>query len=468
MNLLLLAHLVADGGKAAETSSGPVWATWVPATIGLLGSLGVAWWSGRKTDRQMELSKQATPPELTRYKEWLDASEKYKTLVGSLDDGISTEESDEYKDIESSRQAALKRAVWERKVLSACPDVNGQKRLLGISDGVIVNGNKVNYIPSFGSSGLTALGIFFAVLLILLAIAFIVPIASDLWGNFCVTKGFATGEWDIVSIILDILLILIILWATNHFINIIDVVTMSMSGKYFAEYGYLRIIQDDMSAKEFEDILRNSCNKNSNAQRCIFALWDEKYRNFVYCPRELNSKWSYVLGILNFGLPYKFINRGYKKRGYSYGEYRFDIFDIDKEEASNNLKAPIENKETYNKAKESKQMIRRKFSRPAGCRKLKVFRLNRRESLQGIKVSNVKGEYKAEIFGVNKEENPNKLDISVGDKKTYKKLIRRKFSRSAGCRKLKVVRLNRRESLQGKKGSFVRRWLCRFLKCGNL
>ena len=78
MNLLLLAHLVADGGKAAETSSGPVWATWVPATIGLLGSLGVAWWSGRKIDKQMELSKQATPPELTRYKEWLEISEKYK------------------------------------------------------------------------------------------------------------------------------------------------------------------------------------------------------------------------------------------------------------------------------------------------------------------------------------------------------------------------------------------------------
>ena len=85
MNLLLLAHLVADGGKAAETSSGPVWATWVPATIGLLGSLGVAWWSGRKIDKQMELSKQATPPELTRYKEWLEISGKYKELVNSDD-----------------------------------------------------------------------------------------------------------------------------------------------------------------------------------------------------------------------------------------------------------------------------------------------------------------------------------------------------------------------------------------------
>lgn len=328
MDLLLLAHLVADGNQDAKASSAPVWATWVPATIGLLGSLGVAWWSGRKTDRQMELSKQATPPELTRYKEWLDASEKYKTLVGSLDNGISTEESDEYKDIESSRQVALKRAVWERKVLSACPDVNGQKRLLGISDGVIVNGNKVNYIPSFGSSGLTVLGIFFAVLLILLAAAFIVPIASDLLGNVFITKGFATGEWDIVSIILDILLIFIIFWATNHFINIIEAVTMSMTGKYFAEYGYLRIVQEGLSAEDFKDILKGSSNGNSNAQRCIFALWDENYRNFVYCPEGVNSKFSYIWVVFKFGLPYWVVNWGHEERGYNYGEYRPEIFGL--------------------------------------------------------------------------------------------------------------------------------------------
>ena len=164
MNLLPLANVVAAGFDWDYLwhwthNDGLVKAV-TGAVIAGIVSLSVAWWNGRKVDKQMELSKEATPPELTRYKEWLDASEKYKTLVGSLDDGISTEESDEYKDIESSRQAALKRAIWERKVLSACPDVNGQKRLLGISDGVIVNGNKVNYIPSFGSSGLTALGIF--------------------------------------------------------------------------------------------------------------------------------------------------------------------------------------------------------------------------------------------------------------------------------------------------------------------
>lgn len=362
MNLLPLANVVAAGfdwdylwhwthdqefGKALISAVAPI-ATAAIAALSLI-------LTARRETKQMELSKQGTPPELTRYKEWLEASERYKEFAKISDACKSKDQLKEYQDIESSRRVALKRAVWERKVLSACPDANGQKRLLGISDGVIVNGNKVNYIPSFGSSGLTVLGIFFTVLLILFAAAFIALIASDFLGNIFFTKGFATGEWDIVSMILDILLIFIILWATNHFINIIDVATMSMSGKYFAEYGYLRIIQDDLSAKEFEDILRNSSNKNSNAQRCIFALWDEKYRNFVYCPGETNSKRSYISGIFKFGLPYKFINRGYKKRGYNYGEYKPEIFGIGREGDANAINGSVNNKKTHRKSRKSRR-----------------------------------------------------------------------------------------------------------------
>lgn len=362
MNLLYLANVVVaevggdyywhwthdqEIGKALVAAG----ATVIAALIAIAGVVLTV----RKTTQQIELSKQGMPPELTRYKEWLEASERYKEFAKTSDACKSKDHLKEYQDIESSRRVALKRAVWERKVLSACPDVNGQKRLLGISDGVIVNGNKANYIPSFGSSGLTVLGIFFAILLILVAIASIALIVFDLWGNFFGAKGFATGEWDIASIILDILLMLVILWAANHFINIIDAVTMSVTGKYFAEYGYLRIIQDDLSNKEFEDILRNSSNKNSNVQRCIFALWDEKYRNFVYCPGESNSKWSYISGIFKFGLPYKFINRGYKKRGYNYGEYKPEIFGIGREGDANAINGSVNNKKTHRKSRKSRR-----------------------------------------------------------------------------------------------------------------
>lgn len=146
MDLLLLAHLVADGNQDAKASSAPVWATWVPATIGLLGSLGVAWWSGRKIDKQMELSKQATPPELTRYKEWLEASEKYKEIM-EFERANSFEDAEkEYQEIRASRKAALDRAVWERKVISECSNIQAQKLVMEIPESKIdeINNPDIN------------------------------------------------------------------------------------------------------------------------------------------------------------------------------------------------------------------------------------------------------------------------------------------------------------------------------------
>ena len=146
MNLLLLAHLIADGEKATEASSGPVWATWVPATIGLLGSLGVAWWSGRKTDRQMELSKQATPPELTRYKTWVEVSEKYKELMEFERANSFEDVEKEYQEIRASRKAALDRAVWERKVISECSNIQAQKLVMELPESKIyeINNPDIN------------------------------------------------------------------------------------------------------------------------------------------------------------------------------------------------------------------------------------------------------------------------------------------------------------------------------------
>ena len=67
-NQLLLAQVLAEGAESAQSFTAIPWTTIISSAIGLLGSIIVAWWSGRKIDKQMELSKQATPPELTRYK----------------------------------------------------------------------------------------------------------------------------------------------------------------------------------------------------------------------------------------------------------------------------------------------------------------------------------------------------------------------------------------------------------------
>ena len=121
-NQLLLAQVLAAGfdwnylwhwthdqdlGKVLISAIAPI-ATAVIAALSLI-------LSARRETKQMELSKQGTPPELTRYKEWLEISEKYKELVkfGNVDALSIT--SEEYREIEASRKVSLERAVWERK-----------------------------------------------------------------------------------------------------------------------------------------------------------------------------------------------------------------------------------------------------------------------------------------------------------------------------------------------------------------
>ena len=85
MNLLPLANVVAAGfdwdylwhwthdqefGKALISAVAPI-ATAAIAALSLI-------LTARRETKQMELSKQGTPPELTRYKEWLEAYERYK------------------------------------------------------------------------------------------------------------------------------------------------------------------------------------------------------------------------------------------------------------------------------------------------------------------------------------------------------------------------------------------------------
>lgn len=146
MKQMLLAQMLTEGAEATQSSSTLPWGTWIPSVIGLLGSLIVAWWSGRKTDRQMELSKQATPPELTRYKTWLEVSEKYKELVNLENVDALSIASGEYREIEASRKIALERAVWERKVISECSNIQAQKLVMELPESKIyeINNPDIN------------------------------------------------------------------------------------------------------------------------------------------------------------------------------------------------------------------------------------------------------------------------------------------------------------------------------------
>lgn len=139
-NQLLLAQVLAEGFTWDYlwhwTHDDGLVRTLITAVIAGFVSLCVAWWSGRKIDKQMELSKQANPPELTRYKTWLEVSETFKELEG-VEDTRALADSEEYQEIEASRKVALERAVWERKVISECPNIQAQKLVMELPESKI-------------------------------------------------------------------------------------------------------------------------------------------------------------------------------------------------------------------------------------------------------------------------------------------------------------------------------------------
>ena len=135
-------------------------------------------------------------------------------------------------------------------------------------------------------------------------------------------------NWDVVRLAKDVSLVGFILWLSVFFSNAISAIHMGSTGKCFAEYGYLRILQENMSNEEFKDVLKNSSTVDRNSQRFFFALWNGKYRNFVSYPKTVNLRYLSILGLIVFGLPYWVVNWGHKKRGYNYGEYKPEVFGI--------------------------------------------------------------------------------------------------------------------------------------------
>lgn len=164
-NQLLLAQVLAAGfdwnylwhwthdqdlGKVLISAIPPI-ATAIIAALSLI-------LSARRETKQMELSKQGMPPELTRYKEWLEISKNHTDLIEFEKSSKFEDLKNEYQEIRRSRKAALERAVWERKVFAFCPYSNAQKLLMQINPSKIYrivnlkNGDSVScmdvYVPS--------------------------------------------------------------------------------------------------------------------------------------------------------------------------------------------------------------------------------------------------------------------------------------------------------------------------------
>lgn len=225
MNQLLLAQVLAEGfswdylwhwthdqdlGKVLISAIAPI-ATAAIAALSLI-------LTARRETKQMELSKQAIPPELTRYKTWVEISEKCIELTkfeknNNFENNNFEDSEEEYLEIRASRKAALKRAVWERKVISVCPSAFLQKRLLAISPRVITdkNFNIYNFTYSHSRRSLKAFDIFLTAAVVLY-IFWLIYAAIDFLGIEweVATNPFAKNNWLILGLrAIPVLIILI-------------------------------------------------------------------------------------------------------------------------------------------------------------------------------------------------------------------------------------------------------------------
>lgn len=267
MKQMLLAQMLTEGAEATQSSSTLPWGTWIPSVIGLLGALIVAWWSGRKIDKQVELSKQATPPELTRYKTWLEVSEKYKELVSFENVDALSIASEEYKEIEASRKAALQRAVWERKVISACPDIHVQRRILNIPH-VILLGKKIDFFtlwPWLKSRFVKILEHIFSVFI-------------AIWVTMILIEYFQ-GVKDKQDFFVDVFWFVLATYILSYILTLLSM----DSGEMDAEY-YCIQIRTAETEVHGEELAGSFSRYVANRRRVRFASSKSEYREWIYYP----------------------------------------------------------------------------------------------------------------------------------------------------------------------------------------
>ena len=274
MNLLYLANVVVaevgedyywhwthdqEIGKALVAAC----ATIVAALIAITGVFLTA----RKTTQQIELSKQGTPPELTRYKEWLEVSARYKEIANTSDACKSEDKSEEYQEIESSRKEALKRATWERKVLSVCPDIRAQKRILNIPQ-AMSTAKKIDFLalwPWLKSMPVKIVENIFAILMTALIFVTLIEYIGHPLGR--------------QSFFADVLLILIV----GYIFSIILPFYAAESGEIDAEYYFIRLRSVEAKVNAAE-IIESFSMYIPNKRRVRLAHLKSEYRDWIYYP----------------------------------------------------------------------------------------------------------------------------------------------------------------------------------------
>lgn len=118
-----------------------VWKSFIPVigpiVAALITTIGVIW-TARSSLKKLKIDQKATPTELTRYKEWLEVAEKYKSVY-MKQDPYGPDYGGQWNNIKRSCEAALHAASWERIVLNETPQGSAQKKLLKLDSAYVAS-----------------------------------------------------------------------------------------------------------------------------------------------------------------------------------------------------------------------------------------------------------------------------------------------------------------------------------------
>jgi hypothetical protein len=278
-----------------------VWKGFIPAigpiVAALITTIGVIW-TARSSLKKLKIDQKATPTELTRYKEWLEVAEKYKSIYMTQDPN-GPDYGRQWNNIRKSCEAALQAASWERIVLSEIPEGRAQKKLLNLDSNYVASmlmedNNHNKKVPKFRNH-------VYNIIYTIIIIFFILFSFSSIL--LSVVKYFqGSSEW--IAYLFTALSIL-------FYISLTEGMFYSITGEVLAEVYFRKVAYSNkIQLDEPEDIDRR--------KRIKAIFWDPELENYVIFPKKRGFRRFIYRFWVSFYTSSKILKK--KKYGYAYFE----------------------------------------------------------------------------------------------------------------------------------------------------
>lgn len=335
-NQLLLAQVLAEGIENVLTPNS-FWPVFVVPLATFASPYLIAWWNGRRADKQMDFSKRSKPPELARYKELLEISKAYKDLVNFENVDALAIVSPEYREIEEARKIALERLSWERKVLSGCRNIQARKKLLKIPESYIVGQRMgdVRSLPNFKTFASLLIESILYIFLVFISIKYIIYCIDLVKVSFSLIRDpnsvpsdsrYLVLFFPIITIVLSLLSVVLVRVTYVIFKSFGIVV----SWEEVTRYEYIKIINKYAPINVYERLNKVISSPVRNMVRMRYAMVDEEYAALVNVPKIWRKDKWYIppVKILMAATPYVLLEN-FNKDGIPYGSYLDGAFKID-------------------------------------------------------------------------------------------------------------------------------------------